>query len=80
MVMCASCTREVRLEGTATATSHNDPSGSGVAPVSAIILQLSSRALSAARRTFFDFPLVLIAINTSPACARPASWRAKTCS
>lgn len=80
MVMCASWTREVRLEGTATATSHNDPSGSAVAPVSAIVLQPSSRARAAACKTFFDFPLVLIAIKTSPACASPATWRANTCS
>jgi len=78
MVMCASCTREVRLDGTATATSHREPSGSAVAPVRAMVLQLSSRALSAARKTFFDLPLVLIAISTSPACAKPATWRAKT--
>jgi pSer/pThr/pTyr-binding forkhead associated (FHA) protein len=64
---------QVRLEGTETTTSHSDPSGSAVAPVRAIVLQLSSRALSAARRTFFDLPLVLIAINTSPACASPAT-------
>ena len=73
MVMCASCTREVRLDGTATETSQNAPSGSAVAPVSAMILQPNSRALSAARKTFFDLPLVLIAISTSPACASPAT-------
>ena len=57
--------------------SQSDPSGSAVAPVSAIVLHPISRAASAARKTFFDFPLVLIAINTSPACARPATCARK---
>ena len=80
MVMCTSWIREVRVEGTATVTSQSEPSGSAVAPVKAIVLQPSSLACSAARKTFFDFPLVLIAMSTSPGCARPKTCRANTCS
>src|SRR5688500_14758815 len=72
--------REVRLDGTATVKSHIDKSGSDDAPVKAIVRQPSSLARSTAFKTFFDRPLVLIAIRMSPGCESPASWRANTCS
>lgn len=71
--MCASCIREVRFAGTATVKSQIDPSGSDDAPVSAIVRQPRSLARSAAFKTFFERPLVLIAISKSPVCASPAS-------
>ena len=64
--MWASWTLEVRSEGTTTARSQSDLRGSAEAPVSAMTLHPSALAFSAALITLGDFPLVLIAIKTSP--------------
>ena len=62
------------------AKSQCDANGSPEQPVNAMVLQPIALAFSAALTMFGDFPLVLIAIRTSPATARASTCRAKTSS
>lgn len=78
IVICASCMREVRWEGTLTAISQSEARGSPVSPVSAMVRQFNFMAASAALITFADVPLVLRATRTSPPLASAWTWRAKT--
>lgn len=66
--------------GTATPASHASTNARPRAPVSATTFMPSARAASAAATTFFDVPLVVIAISMLPARPSASTCRRNTSS